>query len=85
MDNDEAGIPVIRIVTVTGLVMETDSYGRFHIPDGNTYNTSFEQNQLLKVDVYSLPQDAQLTTENPRLIRSSNEGLNKINFGVVFQ
>ena len=85
LDNDEAGIQGIRIVTVTGLVMETDGYGRFHIPDGKIHNTSFGQNQLLKVDVHSLPQDAQLTTENPRLIRSSNVGLNKINFGVVFQ
>ena len=84
LDNDETGIPGIRIATVTGLVIETDAYGRFHIPDNNILNSRFGQNQLLKVDVYSLPQGSRMTSENPRLLRMSNMGLNKFNFGVVF-
>jgi len=84
LDDGEQGIPGVRIASVTGLVLETDAYGRFHIPDGSSNDVSFAQKQLLKVDSYSLPQGARLTTENPRLLRPSNGGLNKINFGVVF-
>ncbi len=84
LDNGEVGIPGVRIATVTGLLMETDGYGRFHVSDVKTYKTSFGQNQLLKVDIHSLPQGARLTSENPRLFRSSNTVLDKINFGVTF-
>ena len=56
LDDGEAGIPAVRIATVTGLILETDAYGRFHIPDGNVKNASFGQNQSLKIDVSSLPQ-----------------------------
>ena len=84
LDNGETGIPGVRIATVTGLVLETDGYGRFHIPDGNIHKTRFGQNQLLKVDIHSLPQGSRITTENPRLLRTTNMALNKINFGVVF-
>lgn len=84
LDNGELGIPGVRVATVTGLVMETDAYGRFHIPDGKVHNSRFGQNQLLKIDVYSLPQGAQITSENPRLLRIHHPLMNKINFGVIF-
>ena len=84
LDNGEIGVPGVRIATVTGLLLETDGYGRFHIPDNNINDARFGQNQLLKVDLYSLPQGARFTTENPRLLRISNTALNKLNFGVVF-
>ena len=83
-DNGETGVPGVRIATVTGLLLETDGYGRFHIPDNNINDARFGQNQLLKVDLLSLPQGARFTTENPRLLRTSNTALNKLNFGVVF-
>ena len=84
LDNGENGVPGVRIATVTGLLLETDGYGRFHIPDNNINDARFGQNQLLKVDLHSLPQGARFTTENPRLLRISNTALNKMNFGVVF-
>ena len=82
-DEGEQGIPAVRLATVTGLVIETDGYGRFHIPDGSSENSSFGSSHLLKVDIHSLPQGAKITTENPRLLRGTSV-LNKINFGVVF-
>ena len=84
LDNGETGLPGVRIATVTGLLLETDGYGRFHIPDNNINDARFGQNQLLKVDLLSLPQGSRFTTENPRLLRISNTALNKLNFGVVF-
>lgn len=83
-DEGETGIPGVRLATVTGLVLETDGYGRFHIPDGVTSNLPYGGKQLLKLDISTLPQGAKLTTENPRLVRSSMFGLNKVNFGVTF-
>lgn len=84
LDHGEQGLPGVRVASVTGLLLETDAYGRFHIPDGKINEARFGQNQLLKVDFYSLPRGAKMTSENPRLLRTSNTGLNKINFGVVF-
>ncbi len=84
LDNGEHGVPGVRIATVTGLVLETDGYGRFHFPDNNIDDARFGQNQLLKVDLLSLPQGSRFTTENPRLLRISNTALNMFNFGVVF-
>lgn len=81
LDKGEVGIPGVRIASVTGLLIETDGYGRFHIPDSDA---RFGQNELLKVDKHSLPQGSRITTENPRLLRISKGGLNKMNFGVIF-
>ena len=84
LDAGETGIPGVRLATVTGLLIETDGYGRFHIPDNVFGNSPFGQKRLLKIDLHSLPQGAKFTTENPRLLRISNAGLNKMNFGVTF-
>lgn len=84
LDDGELGLAGVRIATVTGLVMETDGYGRFYIPDVNIQGGRFGHNQLLKVDRYSLPQGAKVISENPRALRVTNEALNKINFAVVF-
>ncbi len=81
-DNGEAGIAGVRLATVTGLLMETDGYGRFHLPDmGESQNWS--QNFIVKVDKASLPEGAKLTTENPRVIHGSF-ALNNISFGVLY-
>jgi len=39
MGIDEEGIPGVRLATVEGLLIETDQYGRFHLPDGATLTT----------------------------------------------
>lgn len=81
-DKNEYGIPGVRLATVNGLVIETDGYGRYHIPDINIDNRFFKRNFILKVDQASLPQGARLISENPRVIRFNNANLNKINFTV---
>jgi len=84
LDAGEVGLAGVRIATVTGLVLETDGDGRFSIPDVAMHNARFGQNQLLKVDQYTLPQGAKLNSENPRVLRVTNGALSKINFAVVF-
>jgi len=84
LDYGEVGIPGVRLATVTGLLLESDGYGRFHILDEHHKSKGFSQNQLIKIDMSSLPEGAIMTTENPRLLRTTNMGLNKVNFGVTF-
>ena len=84
LDKGEVGLSGVRLATVTGLVLETDGHGRYHIPDTNIHNARLGQNQLLKVDLYTLPQGAKVISENPRVLRVTNKALNKINFAVVF-
>jgi len=81
-DMNEEGIAGIRLATVTGLIIETDNNGRYHVPDAYGETQSWGQNLILKLDSASLPQGSSLTTENPRIIRFANTSLNKINFGV---
>ena len=80
---NEEGIPGARLATVTGLLIETDAYGRYNIPDVDVGNTRFGQNFVLKVDPQTLPIGSRFTTENPYVLRVTNDSLNKINFGVL--
>ena len=78
----EEGIPGVRLATVGGLLIETDGYGRYHIPDVDGGRRSMGKNFILKVDPATLPEGAKFTTENPRVLRITNTALNKINFGI---
>jgi len=78
----EEGIPGVRLATVEGLLIETDGYGRYHIPDVDGGRRNMGQNLILKVDPVTLPEGARFTTENPRVLRITNAALNKINFGI---
>ena len=80
----EEGLPGIRLATAKGLVIETDAYGRYHLPDVDGGRRSLGKNFIIKVDEASLPEGASVTTENPRVIRATGSALNKINFGVRF-
>lgn len=80
---DERGIPGVRLATVTGLLIETDAYGRFNIPDVDAGSGGSGRNFVLKVDTATLPEGSSFTTENPYVLRIINNGLNRINFGVL--
>lgn len=79
----EEGIPGVKISTVSGLVVTTDKYGRYHIKNvplesirGNNY--------ILKVDPITLPRGSKFTTKNP-LLRRINHVMTKFNFGVKYK
>ncbi len=82
-DVNEYGIPGIRLVTVSGLIIETDGYGRYNIPDNNI-SIKQSNNFILKIDVASLPIGSKVQSENPRLIRLSKGSMNKINFAITY-
>ncbi len=82
-DNDEKGIPGVRIASVTGMLIETDGYGRYHVADAESGGFGGRgKNYILKVDPTTLPEGAKFTTENPRVHRITTAGLNVIDFGV---
>jgi len=63
-------------------LIETDGYGRYHLPDVDGGRRAMGKNMILKVDKSSLPKGARFTTENPRVLRITSSALGKINFGI---
>jgi len=82
-DINEFGIPGVRLATVIGLVIETDGYGLYHIPD-NFINQRHARNFILKIDAASLPVGSSIQSENPRVIRLAAGSLNKVNFAIKY-
>jgi outer membrane protein OmpA-like peptidoglycan-associated protein len=64
----------VRIVSVDGLVAETDRYGRYHLAGipGGAWERG--RNFILKVDPATLAKDAEFTTDNP-LVRRITPGV----------
>jgi uncharacterized repeat protein (TIGR01451 family) len=81
MDAGEPGLPGVRVVTLNGLLITTDSQGRFHVPCAAIPDASIGSNYLLKLDVRTLPTGYKLTTENPRDVRVTRGKVVKLNFG----
>ncbi len=78
----EDGIPGVRLLTVEGVVIETDQYGRYHVPDQWVLNKKGKQ-FLVKLDTDSLPTGMKVLSENPLVKRISPNKLSKFNFSVV--
>lgn len=83
-DEGESGIPGVRLATVTGMLIETDGYGRYHVADAESSGFGGRgSNFIVKVDKATLPEGSDFTTENPRVLRITASGLNVIDFGVT--
>ena len=77
----EQGLPGVRLVTVNGLLISTDEFGRYHVPCAALpKNTG--SNFTLKLDPRTLPLGYTVTTENPRTLRLTAGKVAKMNFGV---
>ncbi len=79
---EEEGIPGVRLATPAGLVIETDSRGRYHIADVDAGRFDRGRNAIVKVDPTTLPSGAEFTTENPRVLRITHGLMSSIDFGV---
>ncbi|EHS52233.1 conserved repeat domain protein, partial [Rhizobium sp. PDO1-076] len=80
-DDGEIGLAGVRLATVTGLLITTDSYGRYHIPCAETPDPRIGSNFILKLDTRTLPTGYSLTSENPRVVRLTSGMMTKLNFG----
>lgn len=77
----EDGIPGVRLLTVEGIIIETDQYGRYHVPDQWVLNKKGKQ-FLVKVDSDSLPTGMTVISENPKVLRITPHALTKFNFSI---
>ena len=82
-DDGEPGMPGVNVITVNGLIITSDSEGRFHVTCADLPNVEIGSNFLLKLDPASLPTGYVLTTENPRDVRLTRGKVTKLNFGVT--
>ena len=80
-DENEAGLPGIRLATARGLLVTTDQHGRYHIACAAIPNEMRGSNFIIKVDQRTLPSGYRITTENPRVVRLTRGKLAKANFG----
>ena len=79
---DERGIPGVRIATVEGLMVETDSYGRFSLQGIQAGQWNRGRHFIMKVDKVTLPPESVFTTDNP-LVRRITPGIPvRFDFGV---
>jgi uncharacterized repeat protein (TIGR01451 family) len=82
-DQDEPGIPAVRLATPRGLLVTTDAEGRFHVPCVDIPNMDRGSNFVMKLDDRTLPSGYRLTTENPRDVRVTRGKMVKLNFGAT--
>lgn len=82
-DDGETGLKGVRLVSVKGLVITSDKFGRFHIACGAIPDAQIGSNFILKLDTKSLPSGYRLTSENPRVVRLSRGKLVKLNFATA--
>ncbi|MFL6601576.1 MAG: SdrD B-like domain-containing protein [Steroidobacteraceae bacterium] len=82
-DQGEPGIAHVRIATVTGIVVTTDSEGRFHVACAAIPDEYRGSNFVMKLDERSLPSGYRITTENPRDVRITRGKMSKLNFGAT--
>ncbi|SDP36843.1 DUF11 domain-containing protein [Phyllobacterium sp. OV277] len=80
-DQGEPGLPGVRVVTVRGLLITTDKFGRFHVACADLPDSRIGSNFIMKLDPRTLPTGYRLTTENPRVIRLTAGKMSSLNFG----
>lgn len=82
-DQGERGIPGVRLATARGLLITTDSEGRYHIPCAIVPNEMRGSNFVVKLDDRTLPSGFRVTTENPRDARATRGKMVRIDFGAT--
>jgi uncharacterized repeat protein (TIGR01451 family) len=82
-DENEAGLAGVRLITTSGLIIETDSYGRYHLDDLDPGVSARGGQFIIRLDESSLPKGAYLTTENPQIKRITPALPVQFNFGVA--
>ncbi|MBI4398640.1 MAG: hypothetical protein HY586_05900 [Candidatus Omnitrophica bacterium] len=75
-DEGEEGIPNVRLVLETGVVVYTDKDGKYHIP-------ALRSNRhILKIDGHTLPAGTKFITEEKFLFKTTPGMLSKVSFAV---
>lgn len=82
-DEGEPGLAGVRVVSVNGLLITTDQFGRYHVACDVIPADRIGSNYILKLDDRTLPTGYLVTSENPRVVRVTQGKLAKINFAAT--
>ena len=79
-DEGEAGLPGVRLATVSGTLITTDEHGRFHLPcaalpDQHRLELHPEARRAHPAD------RLRVTTDNPEVVRLTAGKMTELNFG----
>jgi uncharacterized repeat protein (TIGR01451 family) len=80
-DNDESGLPGVRLVTARGLAATTDAHGRYHVTCAITPHESRGSNFVLKLDDRTLPSGFRTSTRPVQVQRATRGKALRMNFG----
>ncbi len=80
-DAGEAGIPGVRLVSMTGLAVTTDSYGRYHITCATVPNEARGSNFVMKVDDRTLPSGFRASQKRLQIARATRGKALVMDFG----
>lgn len=78
-ESTDKGIPYAVVYTPSGVVVQADEFGRFHLPD-QWVDKAFGENFTVKLDENSLPKGSVIKSENPLVKRITPYSLTKFNF-----
>ena len=82
-DEGEPGLAGVRVVTVGGLLITTDSFGRYHVTCDMVPDGQIGSNYILKLDERTLPTGYRVTSENPRVVRLTRGKTAWVNFAAA--
>ena len=80
-DEQEAGIPAVRLVTANGLAATTDEYGRYHITCATVPNQNRGSNFVVKLDDRTLPSGFRASGNDVQIARATRGKTLRFNFG----
>ena len=80
-DEGERGLPGVRLMTVRGLAVNTDPYGRFHITCAVVPNETRGSNFVLKLDDRTLPSGYRMSTRQTQVKRATRGKALRFQFG----
>ena len=83
IDEDEPGLPGVRLATADGPPVVTDRHGRFHVVCAGPPGESIGSNFVLQLDTRTLPSGYRMTTENPRVVRPTAGETIETDFGAA--
>lgn len=82
-DPGELGLPDIRLITLRGLAVRTDSNGRFHITCAIVPDERRGSNFVLKLDDRTLPSGYRMTTRQTNVARATRGKTLDLRFGAA--
>lgn len=81
-DDDEVGIAGVSLVTMTGEVVVTDSYGRYSLIGAKTANITHGGRFVIKLDVSSLPHGFKVARHVTEIVRLTTSMPRQIDFPI---